>query len=81
MLDTDRDTMRAGCPSPGEYLIRLRMEKARHLLTTGFLSIKEVMATAGYDIKSRANFVRQFKRYFGLAPAEYRKRGFRNVRS
>ena len=59
--------------SPGEYLIRLRMEKARHLLATSFLSIKQVMATVGYDTRSRSNFVHQFKRYFDLAPSEYRK--------
>lgn len=60
--------------SPGEYLINLRMEKAHHLLTTSLLSIKEVMALVGYD--TRSNFVRHFKRYFHLAPSEYRKRAF-----
>jgi transcriptional regulator GlxA family with amidase domain len=59
--------------SPGDYLIKLRMEKARHLLVTSFLSIKQVMATLGYDTRSRANFVDQFKRYFDRTPSEYRK--------
>ncbi|MFY9554043.1 MAG: helix-turn-helix domain-containing protein [Blastocatellia bacterium] len=58
--------------SPGEYLRRLRMEKARHLLATSLLSIKEIMAMAGYNHKS--HFVRHFRRSFGLAPSEYRKR-------
>jgi AraC-like DNA-binding protein len=62
--------------SPGDYLIRLRMEKARELLVTSFLSIKQVMATVGYDTGSRANFVGQFKRHFDLPPSEYRKRHF-----
>jgi AraC family transcriptional regulator len=57
--------------SPGEHLRRLRMEKARHLLATTLLSIKEIMAMAGYHSKSL--FVRHFKRSFGLAPSEYRK--------
>ncbi len=57
--------------SPGEYLIRLRMEKASHLLTTSQLSIKEVMALVGYD--TRSNFVRHFRKYFDVAPSEYRK--------
>lgn len=57
--------------SPGEYLIRLRMEKARDLLTTRLLSVKEVMALVGYD--TRSNFVRHFRRYFAFAPSEYRK--------
>lgn len=57
--------------SPGNYLRRLRMEKARHLLATTLLTIKEIMAMAGYNSKSL--FVRHFRRYFGLAPSEYRK--------
>jgi AraC family transcriptional regulator len=57
--------------SPGEYLRRLRMEKARHLLATTLLRIKEIMAIAGYNSKS--HFVRHFRRSFGLAPSEYRK--------
>lgn len=60
--------------SPVEYLISLRMEKARHLLTTSLLSIKEVMALVGCE--SRSNFVGHFRRYFDLAPSEYRKRFF-----
>jgi AraC-like DNA-binding protein len=60
--------------SPGEYLIRLRMEKARHLLATSFLSIKQIMALIGYG--NRKDFVGHFKRYFGLAPSQYRKRAF-----
>jgi AraC-like DNA-binding protein len=58
--------------SPGEFLIRLRMEKAHELLITRFESIKEVMAMVGYGNKS--NFVRHFKRFYGFAPSEYRKR-------
>ena len=58
--------------SPSEYLIRLRMEKARHLLLTSVLSVKEVMAMTGYG--NRGHFVQHFKRYFGLTPSEYRRR-------
>ena len=58
--------------SPGEYLIRLRMEEARHLLATSFLSIKQIMALVGYG--NRKNFVGHFKRYFDLVPSQYRKR-------
>jgi transcriptional regulator GlxA family with amidase domain len=57
--------------SPGEYLRRLRMEKARHLVAAGLLSVKEIMATVGY--KSKSHFVRDFRTSFGLAPSEYRK--------
>jgi transcriptional regulator GlxA family with amidase domain len=57
--------------SPGEYLRRLRMEKARQLLTTSLLSIKQIMAMAGYT--SKGHFVRHFKKSFELTPSEYRK--------
>jgi transcriptional regulator GlxA family with amidase domain len=55
-------------------MIKLRMEKARHLLAASFLSIKQVMALAGYG--NRTNLVRHFKRYFDLVPSAYRKRAF-----
>lgn len=57
--------------SPGEYLRRLRMDKARHLLSTSVLSVKQIMAVAGYNSKS--HFVRHFRRSFGLTPSEYRR--------
>lgn len=57
--------------SPGEYLRRLRMQKASNLLTSTRLSVKQIMAMAGYDNKSL--FVRHFRRSFDLAPSEYRK--------
>jgi transcriptional regulator GlxA family with amidase domain len=57
--------------SPGQYLMRLRMQKAGSLLATSRLSVKEIMAIVGYDNKS--HFVRHFRRSFDLAPSEYRR--------
>jgi AraC-like DNA-binding protein len=46
------------------------MEKARHLLATSLLRIKEIMAMAGYNSESlRATF----QKAFGLSPSGYRK--------
>lgn len=59
---------------PGDYLIRLRMEKASQLLATTLLRVKEIMAMVGYNNKS--NFCRHFKRYFDHTPSTYRKRAF-----
>jgi AraC-like DNA-binding protein len=56
--------------TPSQYLARLRMEKASQLLTTTFLSIKEIMAAVGYNSKSY--FAKQFKRHFDVTPSEYR---------
>lgn len=60
--------------SPGEYLRRLKMEKASQLLTTTLLSIKEIMAIVGYN--HRSNFLRHFRRYYDVAPSEYRERNY-----
>jgi transcriptional regulator GlxA family with amidase domain len=57
--------------SPIEYLIRLRMEKARHLLKTTLLSIKEIMALTGYS--NRGHFIQHFSRYYGPVPSEFRR--------
>ena len=57
--------------TPIEYLIRLRMRKARELLMTTFLSIKQIMAAVGYNSKS--HFARHFKKQIGVTPSEYRK--------
>jgi transcriptional regulator GlxA family with amidase domain len=56
--------------TPSEYLARLRMDKARQLLKTTFLSIKQIMAAVGYNSKSY--FAKHFKRHCGVTPSEYR---------
>ncbi|HXU38909.1 MAG TPA: helix-turn-helix domain-containing protein [Blastocatellia bacterium] len=61
--------------SPGDYLIQLRLEKARELLRNRSLSVKEVMVLVGFNTKS--NFAQQFKKRFRFPPSEYRKRTFR----
>lgn len=47
------------------------MQKAGSLLATSRLSVKQIMAMAGYDNKSL--FVRQFRKAFDVTPSEYRK--------
>ena len=58
--------------SPTQYLKRIRMENAQHLLMNTFLSVKEIMTSVG--INDQSHFVRDFKKIFGTTPAEYRKR-------
>ena len=55
-----------------QYLKSLRMEEARTLLETTFLSTKEVMYRIGMHDES--HFARDFKRVHGLTPAQYRVR-------
>lgn len=61
--------------SPIDYLIRLRLEKARQLLKSGGLSVKEAMAAVGYNTKS--HFSKHFKRQFKINPSVYRRRASR----
>src|SRR4051794_6394225 len=56
--------------SPAKYLKSLRMQQAATLLTTTFLSIKEVVRRVG--LTDESHFVRDFKRIYGMTPSEYR---------
>jgi hypothetical protein len=48
------------------------MERARHLLETSFLSVKEIAHQVGLNDES--HFVRDFKKAYGEPPTRYRLR-------
>lgn len=52
-----------------DYLIELRMEKAKELLKTGKYKVYEISAKVGYH--SEKYFFRIFKQYTGCSPTEY----------
>lgn len=56
--------------SPKRFAKLARMQRAKYLLETSFLSVKEVMADAGFNDAS--HFVRDFKRLYGKPPSQYR---------
>ena len=58
--------------SPARYLRDVRLGRARLLLETTFLSIKEVMAAVGFNDPS--HFSRDFQHAFGASPREWRRR-------
>jgi len=60
---------------PIRYLRLLRMERAKVLLESSFLSVKEIAFQVGLNDES--HFVRDFKSAYGYSPALYRSR-FRN---
>ena len=60
---------------PIRYLRQLRMEQAKHLLESSFLSVKEIAFQVGLNDES--HFVRDFKSTYGYSPALYRSQ-FRN---
>ena len=61
--------------SPERYLTSVRLEKAKHLLATEFLTVKEVIHAVGMNDSSYFN--RSFKGAFGVTPTQWRegKRG------
>jgi AraC-like DNA-binding protein len=46
------------------------MQQAATLLTTTFLSVKEIVRRIG--LTDESHFVRDFKRIYGMTPSEYR---------
>ena len=60
---------------PIRYLRLLRMARAKDLLESSFLSVKEIAYQVGLNDES--HFVRDFKSTYGFSPALYRSR-FKN---
>ncbi len=63
--------------SPVRFIIRARMNMAMQLLTSSSLRVREVATRVGY--KDQFLFHRQFKRYAGQTPAQYRRSVARQV--
>jgi LacI family transcriptional regulator len=58
--------------SPGQHLLRLRLDRARELVEAGKLRMGEVAVQCGFS--TLRNFHRAFVRAFGAPPAALRKR-------
>ena len=54
-----------------DYLIRIRMEKAKLLLKKTDLKMYEIASRVGYD--NPAYFSVAFKRYYGKSPSEIQR--------
>ncbi|SDX30369.1 AraC family transcriptional regulator [Paenibacillus sp. PDC88] len=61
--------------SPREYLSSLKLQEAKMLLQQPEISINEIANRLGY--KNLAHFSRQFKRWTGSNPTEFRKKARR----
>jgi len=71
-----RTQFRAACGvSLPEYVVTVRMTRARMLLEETEHGIKEIAFRSGYQHLS--NFCTAYKRYFGVTPREARRRGRR----
>ena len=63
--------------SPYQYIIRCRIDTARHLLVTSDRPLSEIALACGFSDQSA--FTRQFKRSVGIPPKSYRMQGPGNV--
>ncbi len=57
--------------SINKYLLGLRLEFARELLGACEMSLSEIATEAGFC--DQAHFSKNFKRFYGVSPGEYRK--------
>ncbi|MNL58409.1 Arabinose operon regulatory protein [compost metagenome] len=55
--------------SPKQYLLKMRLDKAKSLLT-GTLTIDQVASSVGFN--DALYFSRQFRKFSGMSPSEYR---------
>lgn len=65
--------------SPARFVLRIRMERAKHLLARDGLSVAQTAVTLGYG--SEAAFSRAFRRLVGLPPSVWRQAGRADRRS
>lgn len=63
--------------SPNEYIIGLKIMKAKDLLRIGNLSLRDVASSVGFD--DVHYFQRVFKKMTGLTPGEFRKNELENL--
>jgi len=54
-----------------DFVRESRLGLAQHLLSETDFSVKEVADQSGYN--SSSYFIQQFRRHFGLTPAQYRE--------
>lgn len=57
--------------SPIQYLKKIRLDRAKELLVSKNFRVNEAASEVGYE--SSTQFSREFKRYFGNSPVEYRE--------
>jgi AraC family transcriptional regulator, arabinose operon regulatory protein len=58
--------------APAQYLKVIRLRRAQELITTTYLTRKQVMSSVG--VHDTGHFAKDFKRIYGANPAEYRNR-------
>ncbi len=54
-----------------DYITERKMSRAKQLLTESDCKVQKIGERLGYS--SPANFIRSFKKYYGVTPNEYRR--------
>ncbi|MCD8355585.1 MAG: AraC family transcriptional regulator [Clostridia bacterium] len=57
--------------SPYEYIVLRRIDKAKHMLTSTRMTVKEIAYHTGYN--SEENFIHSFQKHVGISPTLFRK--------
>lgn len=57
--------------TPMQYILNMRIVKAKELLEKGGQNVSQVASAVGYD--NPLYFSRVFKKYVGVSPSEYKK--------
>lgn len=57
--------------TPTQYLKSVRIRKAKEILETSFLSVKQIIDLVG--IRDRSHFTSDFKKAYGVSPTECRR--------
>lgn len=65
--------------TPINYLLELRLDKARELICTTNESIQNIAAACGFD--NMSYFIRVFKKTTGLTPTQYRRQALSRQKS
>ena len=60
-----------------DYINLFRIQKAKELLSDVTLKLYDISPAVGYNDENY--FSKVFKKYEGISPAEYRKRGYCNM--
>jgi transcriptional regulator GlxA family with amidase domain len=55
-----------------QYLKARRLQKAKELIETTFLSMKQIMNMVG--LRDKGHFAKDFKKAYGVTPAQHRAR-------
>jgi transcriptional regulator GlxA family with amidase domain len=58
--------------TPAQYLKALRMRRAKELVETTFLNIKQIMSSIG--VRDKRHFAKDFERTYGVTPTQHRAR-------